>query len=185
MMAPSRHSFVAGALALTVGLSSCGDDQGTASNGSTNATPAAPTSLTAAEREAVLRMREEEKLARDLYVTLAGTSGDQRFVRIARSEQRHFDLVGALIARYGLPDPAAGAAPGEFDDSELQALYDRLERAGRASAGAAVAQGVVVEQTDIADIDARVPAIKAPELQRTLALLRAGSERHLAAFQRG
>lgn len=200
-MIRARTPIVVAVAALALSLASCGDGDDGATRAAATQPPVATTppaaattqppgpataagQLTAAERTAVLRMREEEKLARDLYLTLAETSGDRRFARIARSEQQHFDLVGGLVARYELEDPAS-ATPGEFKDAELQALYDRLERAGRASAAAAIAQGVIVEQTDIADIDDALPAIDAADVRQVLTVLRAGSERHLTAFQRG
>lgn len=126
-------------------------------------------------------MREEEKLARDVYTVLAGTSGDPRFARIAMSEQRHMDAVLRQLERYGISDPAAGLAPGEFRNDTLQRLYDRLVEQGTASPAAALAVGRTIERTDIADIDARIDEAPAP-VARVLAHLRAGSERHLAAF---
>lgn len=94
------------------------------------------------------------------------------------------DIVGGLVDLYGLDDPAS-ATPGEFRDPELQALYDRLARDGKASRAAAIAQGVIVEKTDIADIDARAGDVRAADVSQALAALRAGSVRHLAAFERG
>lgn len=126
-------------------------------------------------------MREEEKLARDVYTVLAGTSGDPRFARIAMSEQRHMDAVLRQLQRYGISDPAAGLAPGEFRNDTLERLYDRLVAKGTASPAAALAVGRTIERTDIADIDARIDETPAP-VARVLAHLRAGSERHLAAF---
>lgn len=174
------RALVAAALALS--LSGCGDDAPTAA--SPVSTPTGATVLGDAERAAVLRLREEEKLARDLYLVLGESSGDPRFARIARSEQRHMDLVGALLERYGFDDPAS-PTPGVFQDSELQALYDRLERDGTASRAAAIAQGVIVEETDIADLDAYAGEVRRADVAQTFAMLREGSVRHLAAFQRG
>lgn len=177
-----RASIIATMLAAAaLGMAGCGTDADQAS-----APSAAPASaLTAAERDAVLYLRDEERLARDLYAELLSTSGDQRFARIGASEQQHFDAMGTLIERYGLDDPAEGRAPGEFSSPELQALYDRLLKAGVASPEAAIAQGVIVEETDIADIDRHLRNIDEPEIEQVLVRLRAGSERHLAAFSRG
>lgn len=184
----SRLQALAAAAALTLSLSGCGDggeEQPTAAAPTPGAMTSAPSSaLSDAERAAVLRLREEEKLARDLYLVLGASSGDRRFTRIAQSEQRHMDLVGSLLQRYGLADPAR-PTPGEFQDPELQALYDRLERDGAPSPAAAIAQGVIVEETDIADIDAQAGDIRHPDVAEVFAVLREGSVRHLAAFRRG
>ena len=116
----------------------------------TNAAP-----LSATEAAAVTYMREEEKLARDVYTTLAATSGNPVFTRIAASEQRHMDALGRLITRYGLTDPAKNEAAGAFQNAELQRLYDELVAKGSASPAAAIEVGRSIEQLDIADLNAR------------------------------
>ena len=52
-------------------------------------------------------MREEEKLARDVYLTLADLYPDQRvFSRIAtRAEQTHTDTMRDKLDQFNLPDP--------------------------------------------------------------------------------
>ena len=42
-------------------------------------------------------MRLEEKLARDVYLTLGETYKQRMFVNIPESEQRHMDAVKALL----------------------------------------------------------------------------------------
>ena len=127
---------------------------------------------------------EEEKLARDVYTTLAASSGIRRFTNIARSEQTHVDEVRALLKKYGVKDPTATTAVGVFVNKDLQALYNDLVARGRTSSTAALAVGVLVEQTDINDLDVMLKTIKATDIRSTLELLRAASVRHLAAFQR-
>ncbi|NOR83897.1 MAG: DUF2202 domain-containing protein, partial [Ardenticatenales bacterium] len=82
--------------------------------------------LTDAEASGLLYMREEEKLARDVYLTLFELWDFQSFANIARSEQTHTDAVQRLLERYDLPDPAGGQSVGEFTNPDLQALYDQL-----------------------------------------------------------
>ena len=81
--------------------------------------------ITDAELEGILYMREEEKLARDVYLTLYEAWGVPIFQNIARSEATHMEAVNTLIDRYGLADPAA-AEVGVFTDPTLQGLYDQL-----------------------------------------------------------
>ncbi len=66
--------------------------------------------LTAAEEEGLLFMREEEKLARDVYLVLFDKWGLRVFENIAESEQRHMDAVLYLLGKYGLDDPARDPA---------------------------------------------------------------------------
>ena len=81
--------------------------------------------LTATESSSILFMKQEEKVARDVYQVLYAKWGHVTFGSIAVSEQRHMDAVGNLIARYRLTD-ATPAEAGKFTYPELQALYDEL-----------------------------------------------------------
>ena len=81
----------------------------------------------------MLFMREEEKLARDVYLTLYDAWGLTPFASIAVSEQSHMNAM-LLLLKYRLPDPAAGKPIGEFTDPDLQALYDTLIARGLGSA---------------------------------------------------
>ncbi len=145
-------------------------------------TPVVTPTLTDDEAAAILFMREEEKMARDLYNAFADQWNWPIFSNIAVSEQRHFDSVGILITRYGLTDPAAGNAPGEFTDPALQALYDDLLAQGSTSLTAALQVGVTVEETDIADLDKRLATVTQFDVKRVFTMLRRGSVHHLAAF---
>jgi hypothetical protein len=138
--------------------------------------------LSAAEGSAVTYMREEEKLARDVYRKLAVTSGNATFTRIAASEQRHMDAMGRLIQRYRLTDPAKGMAAGEFRNAELQRLYDELIAKGSASPTAALEVGRNIEQLDIADLQAREAQSRHADVQWVFERLERGSENHLRAF---
>ena len=89
--------------------------------------PNPPAAATATADAALIKnltfMRQEEQLARDVYTALASKySQAAPFVNIATSEQRHFDTLGLLLARYGIADPAAGHGAGSYADAELQAL---------------------------------------------------------------
>ncbi len=79
-------------------------------------------SLSSAETAQIAFLREEEKLARDVYRTLFAANGDRAFAHVAVAEQRHMDDVKLLLDRYGLADPASETI-GEFHDSRLAALY--------------------------------------------------------------
>ncbi|MEA3313921.1 MAG: DUF2202 domain-containing protein [Caldisericota bacterium] len=60
------------------------------------------------EIEGILLMREEKKLARDVYQALFDTWSQPVFQNIANSKQAHVDAVKGLIDRYGLDDPVGG-----------------------------------------------------------------------------
>ena len=89
--------------------------------------------LTTAETAGLLRMREEEKLAHDVYSTLYDQWQLQVFDNISSSELTHTDAVLTLLDRYDLTDPAAGNAVGEFTNADLQSLYTSLVERGSSS----------------------------------------------------
>ena len=138
--------------------------------------------LTATERATLVRMRQEEKLARDVYLQLAQDSSLPALTRIAAAEQRHMDRIGALLERYGLPDPVAGMARGEYADPAFEVLYRDLVARGSTGDSAAVAVGLRIERLDIADLDEALSTAVRPDVVRVLTALRAGSMHHLAAF---
>jgi hypothetical protein len=127
-------------------------------------------------------MREEEKLARDVYLTLYEMWGSQVFSNIARSEQSHMDAIKTLLDRYGIADPAAGNDIGKFTNPELQALYDELVEQGQQSLAGALQVGALIEEVDIADLIEELAAVEHSDIQRVYQQLLRGSENHLRAF---
>lgn len=141
---------------------------------------AAPVQLSADEVKWLVYMREEEKLARDVYRNLYEQWGLQIFENIAASEQRHFDAIGVLIARYGLTDPAQG--PGVFVDEKIRGLYEALMAKGIVSSVDALEVGVMIEETDIDDLEDAMKSTTPRDIDKVYANLLAGSFNHLDAF---
>jgi hypothetical protein len=128
---------------------------------------------------------QEEKLAHDLYVQLASTSGAQQFANIVNSESTHISLVQGLLVSYNIVDPTVGLAEGEFVNQDLQALYDSLLASGSVDRAGAIAAGIAVEEKDIADIEVMLATDLPSDVASVLERLLSGSQNHLAAFQRG
>lgn len=137
--------------------------------------------ITPTEAENILFMKQEEKLARDVYVVLAARWDHPTFANIAVSEQRHMDAVDGLIRRFRLRDTTP-TEPGQFSIPELQARYDELVTEGGQSLAQALAVGVLVEETDIADLDEVLNATRDRTIRQVMSNLRRGSLNHLAAF---
>jgi hypothetical protein len=57
-------------------------------------------------------MREEERLALDVYAALFDLWGASIFGHSALSETTHTEAILALLVKYGIDDPAAGKAGG-------------------------------------------------------------------------
>jgi hypothetical protein len=119
-------------------------------------------SLTEAEKYWLTYMREEEKLARDVYLSLYDKWQSRVFKNISVSEQTHMDAIKNLLDKYGIADPAEGKAAGVFTNRDLQALYDELIEVGGVSLVDALEVGV--EMKRISRISTRVSSTKRKEI---------------------
>lgn len=140
----------------------------------------AQTALTSTETNALLFMREEEKLARDVYLNLFECWGLRIFGNIAKSEQAHMDAIKRLLDKYGLADPAGEI--GVFGNPDLQDLYDLLVYNGSVSLPAGLLVGGLIEEVDIEDLQVAIADTTKADLQRVYANLMAASGNHLRAF---
>ena len=136
--------------------------------------------LTAEERAGLIWMREEEKLAHDVYTALYDKWNTPIFTNIAAAEQTHTDAVKTLLDRYAIADPSAGTAAGTFTNPDIQALYTSLVAKASTSLVAALTVGATIEDLDIADLQAR--ATTTPDIALVYANLEKGSRNHLRAF---
>jgi hypothetical protein len=151
--------------------------------GATYAAPeVATSSLTADEIAGLQFMREEEKLAHDVYVTFYQQYGLAIFNNIADSEATHMAAIKTLLDRYGIADPAAGNGVGVFENVELQALYNQLIAQGRQSLSAALKVGGAIEEIDILDLKERLGTTTHSDIQQVYTSLLNGSYNHLRAF---
>lgn len=139
--------------------------------------------LSAAEAAELAFMREEEKMARDIYRKLHAKWNLRVFDRIAESEQRHFDAVGRLLTRANIEDPAQGLAEGVFANTKLQTLYNELLLKGESSLKDALEVGVLIETADIADLETAMDSAVNAELKRVYASLLQASMNHLDSFE--
>lgn len=138
--------------------------------------------LATADIDSLLYMREEEKLAHDVYVTLYDLWGAPLFNNIANSEQNHTEMVLALLNQYDLADPAAGNAVGVFTNPDLQALYNDLVNQGSQSYEAALLVGGLIEEVDIADLQAELNTTNVAAIQQVYQSLLSASGNHLNGF---
>ncbi len=137
--------------------------------------------LTPAEQDALVYMREEEKLAHDVYMALYARWQLPLFNNIASSEQVHTETVQTLLERYGIADPASSEA-GVFVNAELQSLYNTLVAQGSQSLADALKVGALIEETDIQDLQQSLASIQQADIRVAFENLKAGSENHLRAF---
>jgi hypothetical protein len=138
--------------------------------------------LSDVEKDHLLLMREEEKLARDVYQELNAKWNHQTFSNISKSEQQHMDSLKVLLDKYGISDPAAGKKPGEFTNQKLQGLYAQLVQKGSQSLNDALVVGVEVEKLDIADLEKAISKTTHSDVNLVYKNLLRGSNNHLKAF---
>lgn len=137
--------------------------------------------LTEAEKAALLYMVEEEKLAGDVYAYLYQVWGLPVFQNIQQSEIQHQQAVANLLAHYGIANPASAQA-GVFTNPDLQALYQTLITQGRQSLAEALRVGALIEETDIHDLQQRLTQVTHPAVQQVFTNLLNGSTHHLSSF---
>jgi hypothetical protein len=133
------------------------------------------------EASALLYMREEEKLARDVYVKLYELWNLPAFQNINQSEQNHTETIKALLDRYGLNDPAS-SQEGVYTNPELQELYNVLVERGSQSMAEALKVGATIEEVDILDLQKYLSESDNEDIRQVFENLMNGSYNHLRAF---
>ena len=139
-------------------------------------------SLSEAELAGLLYMREEEKLARDVYSTLYDTWGITIFTNIAQSEQTHTEAMRDLLVKYDIADPVADDTVGVFTNAELQQLYNDLVAKGTMSLEDALTVGVMIEELDIRDLQVEIDSTDNADIALVYENLLRGSRNHLRSF---
>lgn len=177
--------LAAGALLMSLGAPLYADERG----------------LSELEVEDLMFMREEEKLAHDVYAELYRYYKEDGieliiFANIATSEQRHMDAMLNLLDKYALDDPAAGLEAGEFENEVLAGLYENLvsdsdanptilgepASGGKVSPEAALTVGAWIEERDMIDILHAIANTSRADIVGVYTNLLCGSREHLRAF---
>ena len=140
--------------------------------------------LSDAEAATLVFMREEEKLARDVYITLYEQWDHPVFNNISGSEQRHMDSMKSKIDKYGLVDPVTDDTVGVFQNEELSTLYNALIERGSVSLEDALHVGGYIEELDISDLEEAIAESSHADVSRAYENLERGSRNHLRAFVR-
>lgn len=138
--------------------------------------------LSEAEINGLFQMREEEKLARDVYLTLFEAWNHRIFNNIAQSEQQHMDAVKILLDKYILPDRVVDDTVGIFYDSQIQNLYNELVFTGRKSLSDALRVGATIEDLDIFDLKKLLDDADNTDVRTVYQNLMKGSRNHMRAF---
>ncbi len=122
----------------------------------------------------LLHMRQEEKLASDVYSTFHEIWHLRIFNDVAISEQRHTDAVRSLLERFSLSDLVADNKRGLFADRELVDQYNQLTHQGRVAAE--------LEELDIRDLQEALSNATHLMITNVYGRLQQASGRHQRAF---
>ncbi len=140
--------------------------------------------LSDAEKAGLIQMREEEKLAHDVYVTLYEKWGQNIFNNILKSEQTHTDTVKYILDKYKIEDPVKDITVGVFTSSQMQGLYDSLVEQGNKSLIDALVVGATIEDLDIDDLNKLLAQTDNEDIKIAYQNLNRGSHNHMRAFTR-
>lgn len=140
-------------------------------------------SLSDIEIAGLIFMREEEKLAHDVYTKFYDVWNSQIFGNISNSEQTHAEAVLILIEKYNLIDPVGNSGEGIFQNTDLQNLYTDLVNDGLNSLEDALKVGAAIEEIDILDLQAQLESVvDNQDIAYVYENLLKGSRNHLRAF---
>jgi hypothetical protein len=168
-----------------------------------------PTNFTVDSNEAthLVFMREEEKLARDVYITLGKLYPEAiAFKNIDDAEQQHTTTVKDKLAKYNIDDPApntdepgnTGLFTGQDYGGYFTEKYNLLVTKGAESELSALYVGAFIEELDMLDIvqcpqviqelqgidynDCGLNYTEKSDLQSMLVSLLEGSKNHLRSY---
>lgn len=179
-----------GTLSVVIALSGCGGSDGSSAGqgqGGNAIDYSQLQTLSADEAQTATYIREEEKLARDVYLTLDQTWKINPFATIAtQSEQKHMDSMQKLLSAVGLADPVLANTVGAFTNTELALLYQSLTTQGAISASEGLKVGAYIEELDIQDLQQAIQQVQQGTNQtaviQTYERLMCGSRNHLRSF---
>ena len=141
----------------------------------------AETTLTQDEKNDLSFLREEEKLARDVYLYSYEKYQIEIFKSISNSEQTHMNSVLSLMTKYGIPDSASKEI-GVFNNNNLQELYTVLIDKSKISLINALTVGAIIEDLDIDDIDHFIANSSKEDILSMYDNLTCGSKNHIRAY---
>ncbi len=163
-------------------LVACGPSDPTDSSLTAEATDVAQSALSSRVAADLTFVRQEEKLARDVYLALNEKWGRPIFSNISQSEQQHMDVMASMLSKYHLADPVAGAGRGTFVDPLLKGLYTELVARGQTSLVEALKVGADIEDLDIVDIRTRLGSSPPSDVTTVYQNLMKASRNHLRNF---
>ncbi|MBN1234666.1 MAG: DUF2202 domain-containing protein [Methanotrichaceae archaeon] len=147
----------------------------------TSPATAGAATLTWREKEGILFIWEEEKAARDLYMSIYDKNNLTIFMNLVRSEQSHMDQAKTIIDKYGLAIPG-NDEQGVFQNQTLQEIHDGLLAEGLQSDQDALRVAATFEEISIMDLEKELDATNTEDIRVVYQGLLAGSKKHLRSY---
>ncbi len=136
------------------------------------------------EKDELVYMREEEKLAHDFYSLMYDKWGLRPFGNIKEAETRHMQAVKSILDKYSIKDPVASMDNGSFTSDKIRNLYDNFVKQGSISAKDALFAGAEIEEVDIADLIKGIKETDNDDIKFIYNNMKNASGNHLRAFVR-
>ena len=177
-----KNKFFAISIIFTLVIIGCSnDDSDTINNTVLTETTTEELNLTSQEIEDLLFLREEEKLARDVYLYSFEKYNLQIFNNISNSESQHMNSVLQLLNNYKIEDTASTEI-GVFNNETLQSIYNQLIEKSNISLLEALKVGGKIEDLDIKDLTLNESNTNNIDLLLVYGSLKCGSRNHLRNF---
>ena len=126
-------------------------------------------------------LKEEEKLARDVYLFSYDLYDQQIFKNISNSEQSHINSAAVILEKYDIQDLSLEER-GKFTNDILQELYNDLTDLASTSLENALIAGATIEDLDINDLNNFIINAKHDDIRDMYEKLNCGSRNHLRGF---
>ncbi len=134
--------------------------------------------LTQEEIQGLLKMREEEKMAHEVYSFMYEKWDFIVFKNIAESELRHTNSIKYILAFYNIDDPYKEGV-GNYTNPEFTKLYRDLVNESSKSFEKALETGAKIEDLDIADLNELMSTTKNTRILQMYENLVRGSRNHI------
>ncbi len=137
--------------------------------------------ITPAEAGYLQFLREEEKVAHNVYEVLYAIWNEPSFLEIMSEEAEHMEVLKHLLKQKDIPDPLEGIETdnGIFTRPALKKMFEDLTAQGARSVTEAYKVAAIFEETDIRDLTNRFNATQDPDVREVYDELIHASEHHL------
>jgi len=133
------------------------------------------------EKQDLLDMALEEKMAYDFYYTMYNKWNIPMFNRRMNAKMHHKNRLVQMIEKYELTNPVNDQEIGKYKNSRIQKLYNELLNKGQKSLKDALIAAANLEEMDIVALKKAIDNTDNADLRLVYKNLTRGSEHHLKA----